>query len=63
MHYNENSNRMQAKTAEGKLRWAIAYPKVFKGEKAVAKPLKEKPTYGKSYIFPTRQYNMYDENT
>ena len=54
---------MQAKTAEGKLRWAIAYPKAFKGEKAVAKPLKEKPTYGKSYIFLTRQYNMYDENT
>ena len=54
---------MQAKTAEGKLRWAIAYPKAFKREKAVAKPLKEKPTYGKSSIFPTRQYNMYDENT
>ena len=44
----------QAKTAEGKLRSAIAYPKAFKGEKTVAKPLKEKPTYGKSFIFPTR---------
>lgn len=47
LHYNENSNRKQATTADGNLRWAIAYPKAFKGEKAVAKPLKEKPTYGK----------------
>ncbi|XP_028410291.1 uncharacterized protein LOC114532904 [Dendronephthya gigantea] len=45
LHYNENSNRKQATTADGKLRWAISYPKAFKGEKAVAKPLKEKPTY------------------
>jgi hypothetical protein len=52
LHYNENSNRKQAKTAEGKLRWAIAYPKAFKGEKAVAKPLKEKPTYSKNFIIP-----------
>jgi hypothetical protein len=47
LHYNENSNRKQATTADGKLRWAISYPKAFKGEKAVAKPIKEKPTYGK----------------
>ncbi|XP_028412060.1 uncharacterized protein LOC114534789 [Dendronephthya gigantea] len=46
LHFNENSNRKQATTSEGKLRWTIAYPKAFKGEKAVAKPLKEKPTYG-----------------
>ena len=47
LHYNENSNRKQARTADGNLRWAIVYPKAFKGEKAVAKPLKEKPSYGK----------------
>ncbi|KXJ09293.1 hypothetical protein AC249_AIPGENE8778 [Exaiptasia diaphana] len=46
LHYNENSSRPQAKTVDGKLKWAISYPKAFKGEKAVAKPLKEKPTYG-----------------
>ena len=51
MHYNENSSRKQATTADGKLRWAISYPKAFKGEKAVAKPLKEKPTYGETVIF------------
>ena len=45
LHFNENSNRKQATTAEGNLRWAIAYPKAFKGENAVAKPLKEKPTF------------------
>ena len=30
LHFNENSNRKQATTAEGNLRWAIAYPKAFK---------------------------------
>jgi hypothetical protein len=44
LHYN-NSNRKQATTADGRLRWAVSYPKAFKGENAVAKPLKEKPTY------------------
>ena len=34
------------------LDWAIAYPKAFKGEKAVAKPIKEKPTYGKNLMLP-----------
>jgi hypothetical protein len=47
LHYNENSAREQARTRDGKLRWAIKYPKAFKGEKAVAKPVKEKPSYGK----------------
>ena len=46
MHYNENSARKQATTSEGKLRWAVSYPKALKGERAVAKPLKEKPSYG-----------------
>jgi hypothetical protein len=44
LHYNENSKRKQATTVDGTLRWVIAYPKAFKGEKAVAKPVKEKPT-------------------
>ena len=58
LHYNENSNRKQATTSEGKLRWVVAYPKAFKGEKAVAKPLKEKPTYGKNIVFCTRHYQI-----
>ena len=48
MHYNENANRAQATTGKGDKLWAIAYPKAQKGEKAVAKPLKEQPTYSKS---------------
>ena len=55
LHFNENSNRKQATTAEGNLRWAIAYPKAFKGEKAVGKPLKEKPTYGRNLMSPPRK--------
>ena len=47
LHYNENSNRKQATKADGTLRWTIVYPKAFIGEKAVAKPLKKIPTYGK----------------
>lgn len=35
MHYNKNSNRKQAKTKKGELRWTIANPKTFHGEKAV----------------------------
>ena len=47
LHYNEKSTRKQATKSDGTLRWSISYPKAFKGEKTVAKPLKEKPTYGK----------------
>jgi hypothetical protein len=47
LHYNENSNRKQATTPDGMLRWAISYPKAFKGGKEVVKPIKEKPIYGK----------------
>ncbi|XP_028417287.1 uncharacterized protein LOC114541682 [Dendronephthya gigantea] len=46
LHYNENSKRKQATKADSTAQWAIVYPKAFKGEKAVAKPLKEKPAYG-----------------
>jgi hypothetical protein len=50
MHYNENANRRQAVTNEGNERWFVVYPKAHKGEKAVAKPVKEKPTYSKKYL-------------
>lgn len=41
LHYNENSKRQQARSADGKLRWAITFPKALKGEKAVAKPVRK----------------------
>ncbi|XP_065068907.1 uncharacterized protein LOC135694142 [Rhopilema esculentum] len=44
LHFNENANRKQAMTKQGKERWKISYPKYKKG--AVAKPVKTKPTYG-----------------
>ena len=53
LHFNENAKRKQAETIDGQLRWSIVYPKANKGEKGVARPLKEKPTYGTlfNYIY------------
>ncbi|XP_067290036.1 uncharacterized protein [Pseudorasbora parva] len=45
MHYNENSERKQATTEAGQLRWHIQYPRYKKGECTV-RPLKTSPTYG-----------------
>ncbi|XP_046850274.1 uncharacterized protein LOC124443791 isoform X1 [Xenia sp. Carnegie-2017] len=45
LHYNENANRPQATTQKGDKRWSVAYPKAHKGEKAVAKPISDCPTY------------------
>jgi hypothetical protein len=50
LHHNENATQKQAKTKDSTLRWAVTYPKAFQGEKAVAKPLKETPTYGKIHV-------------
>jgi hypothetical protein len=49
MHFNENSQRNQAKTQEGEDRWVVIYPKVHKGEKCIARKIKEEPTYSKLY--------------
>lgn len=46
MHYNENSNREQAKT-KGNDRWVVVYPKAYKGEKSIARKVKECSTFGK----------------
>ena len=53
LHYNENAQRRQTQAIDGQLRWLIVYPKAYKGEKAVARPLKEKPSYGTlfNYIY------------
>ena len=47
LHYNENSENIQAATKEGEQRYRMAYPKKHHGEHVVIKPIKEKPTYGK----------------
>ncbi|XP_013396887.2 uncharacterized protein LOC106163756 [Lingula anatina] len=45
LHYNENSDKGQAVTKEGIARWSVAHPKMKKGTVAIAKPIKNKPTY------------------
>lgn len=47
IHYNENSENKQAKTAEGTLRFTPVFPKKCKGEVQVVKPVKENPTFSK----------------
>ena len=44
MHYNENSIRQQAVTAEGELQYTVSYPKAKKGQPTV-RPIKEKATF------------------
>ena len=50
MHYNENSDRMQAVTAEGEPRYSVRYRRFKKGECSV-QIVKEKPTYGNKHLF------------
>ena len=47
MHFNENSQRKQAKTQKGDDRWVVIYPKVHQGEKSIARKIKEESTYSK----------------
>ena len=47
MHFNENSQRKQAKTQKGDDRWVVIYPKVHQGEKPIARKIKEESTYSK----------------
>ena len=46
MHYNENSTRTQATTAEGEEQYSIHFPKSREG-KATVRVLKTAPTYSK----------------
>ena len=45
LHYNENSDRLQKVTADGRPRYSIKYPKAKKGGYAL-QPVKGPPTYG-----------------
>lgn len=46
LHYNENSEKVQAATREGNLQYSIVFPKQKKGEFTVKK-VKTQSTYGK----------------
>jgi len=46
LHYNENSDRLQAVTADGQPRYAIRFRKFNKGDYTTAVE-KTAPTYGK----------------
>lgn len=48
MHYNENSEREQALTAEGEKQWKMKRSKARKGHRTVC-PVMTEPTFGESY--------------
>ena len=51
LHFNENSGNKQAVKKDGSKKWTISYPKRSKGEKAVAKPVKDGPTFGNCFYY------------
>ena len=51
MYFNENSQRKQAKNEMGEDRWVVIHPKAHKGEKSIARKIKEDATYS---MFNTR---------
>lgn len=55
LHYNENSNKIQAKTKDGKPRYNIYFPKAKKGEYSV-KPIMQASTFGKYVCVKTYFY-------
>lgn len=50
LHYNENSQREQARTKDGTPRWLVRYPKATGGE-AVACPIMEPASHGKLAVY------------
>ena len=48
LHWNENSDKEQAKTKDGELRWKVSFPKYKK--KDIAQPVREEATYGMLYV-------------
>ena len=50
LHYNENSNREQAVTADGRIKFALKFPRHKKGGYSVRKE-RTKATYGRSYLY------------
>ena len=62
LHYNDNADRMQAVTMDGRPRYSIVYPKAKKGEHAV-RSIKTKSTYGRYRVgFPAHNKQMGKEN-
>ncbi|KAK8761720.1 hypothetical protein V5799_027013 [Amblyomma americanum] len=56
LHYNENADRAQDRTATGALRWKKKHPKASKGKPVVC-PNKEPPTYG----YVSQLFSIVDE--
>lgn len=56
LHFNENSQRTQAVTQDGKARYRVVFPKYEKGEYTVRK-ISVDSTYGKD------SFNIYNSNT
>ena len=46
LHYNENSERLQEVTVDGRPKYKICFPKAKKGKNTV-REIKTKATYGK----------------
>lgn len=55
LHFNENYNREQAKTRDGKERIKIAFPKQKRGE-FTPKPVPVSKTYRKLFTVPLQNY-------
>ena len=49
LHFNKNSQRQQAKTKKGDDRQVVIYSKANNGEKAIARKIKEEPTYSNMF--------------
>lgn len=60
LHYNENSDRLQAVTKEGKPRYSIRSPKNKKGEYSVRKE-KTAVTYGNYYDVKCMQSDVQEK--
>ncbi len=57
MHHNENADRMQAVTIDGRLRYKVCYPKYKSGQHSV-KVVKTEPTHG-LYILRIVKYVLF----
>ncbi|XP_068692699.1 uncharacterized protein [Montipora foliosa] len=61
LHYNENADRMQAVTIDGRPRYAIQFPKAKKGQPTV-REIKTKPTYGYCFDTIAELFDGYENN-
>ncbi|CAH3143473.1 unnamed protein product, partial [Porites lobata] len=62
LHYNENADRMQAATVDGRPRYAIRFPKAKHGGYSV-REVKTKATYGYCSSTITKVFAGYEDNS